>query len=96
MMMRSLNASKLKTYGAMVMSTKTLSSKKWKTIKFKRVGLAGLKKELVGFEKKYGMPTQLFLQKIERGELAESNDFIDWLGLAEIYQKIEQGEPRDV
>jgi hypothetical protein len=85
-----------KMYGVIVMSTKTLSTKKWKQIKFKRVGIAGLKKELAGFEKKYGMPTQLFLQKVERGELAESNDFIDWLGLAEIYQHIQQEKTSDV
>ena len=54
----------------------------------KRVGVAGLKKELAGFEKKYGMSTQTFVEKVNRGELSESNDFIDWLGLAEIYQDI--------
>jgi hypothetical protein len=71
---------------------KTISTKKkkktWKAITVKYVGLAGLKKELAGFEKKYGMSTQTFLQKVNRGELDECNDFIDWLGLAEGYQYI--------
>jgi hypothetical protein len=67
---------------------KTISKKKFKTITVKYVGLAGLKKELAAFEKKYGMSTATFLQKVERGELDECNDFIDWLGLAEGYQYI--------
>jgi hypothetical protein len=65
---------------------KTISTKKRMIVK--RVGVAGLKRRLAGFEKKYGMSTQIFLEKIERGELSESNDFIDWLGLAELYQNI--------
>lgn len=68
------------------MSAKTLSPKKRRLVK--RVGIAGLKRKLAGFEKKYGMSTQIFLQKIDRGELSESNDFIDWLGLAELYRNI--------
>jgi hypothetical protein len=54
------------------------------TVKY--VGIAGLKKELAAFEKKYGMSTETFLKKVHRGELDECNDFIDWLGLAEGYQ----------
>jgi hypothetical protein len=71
---------------------KTIAKKKWKSVTFKNIGVAGLKKELAAFEKKYGMSTETFLQKIDRGELAESNDFIDWLGLADIDQHIQQGE----
>ena len=70
------------------MKTISIAPKKWKQITVKRVGLAGLKKELAEFEKKYGMSTQTFLQKIERRELDECNDFIDWLGLAEGYRQI--------
>ena len=66
----------------------TVSKKKRIKVIFKSVGIAGLKKELAAFEKKYGMSTQTFLQKIERGELAESNDFIDWLGRADLYRDI--------
>ncbi|MCL4706087.1 hypothetical protein KJ068_13040 [bacterium] len=50
--------------------------------------MTGLKRELSAFEKRYKMPTSVFLQKVEKGELDESKDFIDWLGLAEIYQHI--------
>jgi hypothetical protein len=69
---------------------KTISEKKRHRVVIKNVGVAGLKKRLAGFEKKYNMPTQTFLQSIERGELSESNDFIDWLGLAELYDDIQK------
>jgi len=68
----------------------TISKKKFKTLTVKYVGIAGLKKELAAFEKKYGMSTQIFLQKIERAELDECNDFIDWLGLNDLYQDIQK------
>ncbi len=67
------------------------TQKKWKRITYKRVGLAGLKKELAAFEKKYGMPTETFVKKVWSGELEECNDFIDWLGLAEIHQDMMNG-----
>ena len=67
---------------------KTTTRKKSSKPKIQNVGIAGLKKKLAAFEKKYGMSTDIFLQKVESGELAESNDFIDWLGLAEIDQRI--------
>lgn len=70
----------------------SVAKEKWKCVNFKNVGIAGLKKELAVFEKKYGWSTQTFLQKIERGELDENNDFIDWLGLAQIDRHIEVGE----
>lgn len=65
-----------------------MTKKKFKTMTVKYVGIAGLKKELAAFEKKYGMSTEAFLKKVYRGELDECNDFIDWLGLAEGYQYI--------
>jgi hypothetical protein len=71
---------------------KTISEKRRHRVIIKNVGVAGLKRRLAGFEKKYNMPTQAFLQSIERGELSESNDFIDWLGLAELYDDIQKRE----
>ena len=70
----------------------TVVKKKWTSVNFKNVGSAGLKKDLAAFEKKYGWTTQAFIQKIEHGELEESNDFIDWLGLAQIDRHIQMGE----
>jgi hypothetical protein len=69
---------------------KTALKKKRGKVTFKHVGLSGLKKDLARFEKKYGMTTNIFLQKVEQGELAESNDFIDWLGLAETLQSLSE------
>lgn len=78
---------------AMIM--KTATRKKLSKPKIQRVGLAGLKRELAALEKKYKMPTEIFLQKVESGELSESNDFIDWLGLAEAYRNITGGKSHD-
>ncbi len=74
------------------MPTKTPNTqKKWKRITFQRVGLAGLKKDLAAFEKKYGMSTATFVQKVWSGELEECNDFNDWLGLAELQKDMANG-----
>lgn len=67
---------------------RTATRKKTSKPKIQHVGMTGLKRELSAFEKRYKMPTSVFLQKLEKGELDESKDFIDWLGLAEIYQHI--------
>jgi len=76
---------------------KTIATKpKRKKFIFKRVGISGLKKDLAGFEKKHSMSTQTFLQKIDRGELSECNDFIDWLGLAKLHQEIIAANGKEV
>ncbi len=67
------------------------SQKKWKRMTFKHVGLAGLRKDLAAFEKKYGMSTEAFVKKVWSGELNESKDFIMWLGHAETYQDMTNG-----
>ena len=38
------------------------------------------------------MTTQGFLRAVENEELDESNDFIDWLGLAEMYNELAVSE----
>ncbi len=74
------------------MPTKTTPTpKKWQRITFQRVGLAGLKDDLAAFEKKYGMTTEAFVQKVWSGELEESKDFIMWLGHAETYKDMMNG-----
>ena len=45
------------------------------------------------FEHKYGMSSEEFSRKVEQGELEEQDDFIDWLGLYEIYVR-ERNERR--
>ncbi len=75
---------------------KTASSKKRKRIVVRHVGLAGLKKDLAAFEKKYAMPTATFVKKVWSGELDESKDFIIWLSLAEIHKDMMNGRKHDV
>lgn len=43
------------------------------------------------FEHKYGMSSEVFYRKAEKGELEEEDDFIDWLGLCKAYLR-EQSE----
>jgi hypothetical protein len=70
---------------------KTASTKKRSRVTVRHVGLAGLKRKLAGFEKKYGMSTPAFVKKVWRGELDESKDFIMWLAFAEIHHDIMNG-----
>jgi hypothetical protein len=51
--------------------------------KIQRLGMPGLKKELSALEKKYKIPTEEFLHKLEHGEMDDRLDFMRWLGLAE-------------
>lgn len=67
------------------------AKKKWQRVKFQRTGLAGLQKDLAAFEKKYGMTTETFVQKVWSGELGECDDFVDWLGLTEIQKDMMNG-----
>jgi hypothetical protein len=60
--------------------------------KIRYVGIAGLKKELSAFEKKYQMPTSTFLHKVRNGEIEDTHDAVKWLGLAEIYQDMMRGK----
>jgi len=70
---------------------KAPSSPKRKRIVVRHVGLAGLKRDLSAFEKKYGMPTATFVKKVWSGELEECKDFIVWLSLAEIHKDMMNG-----
>ena len=59
----------------------------------RRVNTSGLHQMLEEFEHKYGMSSEEFSRKVEQGELEEQDDFIDWLGLYEIYVR-ERNERR--
>lgn len=71
---------------------KTVTAAKRKPLVVKRVGFAGLKKDLASFEKKYGMSTPAFVKKVWGGELEESKDFIVWLALSEIHHDMRNGK----
>ena len=74
---------------------KTTTRKKLSKPKIRRVGIAGLKKELLAFEKKYKMTTELFLQKVQSGEMEDTHDVVRWLGTAETRQRIMNGRVHD-
>lgn len=40
------------------------------------------------FEERYGMPSEVFYQRFEAGELGDSMDFFEWAGLFELYQDL--------
>ena len=74
---------------------KTTTRKKASKPKIRRVGIAGLKKELSTFEKKYNMTTEAFLQKVKNGEMEDTHDIVRWLGTAETYQSISESVSHD-
>ncbi len=74
---------------------KTASAKKLSKPKIRRVGIGGLRKKLASFEIKYNMPTEVFLQKVEKGEMEDTHDVIRWLGAAEAYQAINKSPSND-
>jgi len=74
---------------------KTTTRKKLSKPKIRRVGIAGLKKELLAFEKKYKMTTEIFLQKVQSGEMEDTHEVMMWLGLAETHQRIMNGRSHD-
>ncbi len=69
---------------------KTASNPKRSRVTVRHVGLAGLKRKLAGFEKKYGMTTPTFVKKVWSGKLEESKDFLMWLGAAEQFDHIQK------
>lgn len=74
---------------------KTTTKKKVSKPKIRHVGIAGLKKELSAFEKKYKMTTEVFLQRVESGEMEDTHEVVKWLGLAETHQRIVKGRSND-
>jgi len=74
---------------------KTTARKKLSKPKIRRVGIAGLKKELLAFEKKFKMTTEIFLQKVQSGEMEDTHEVMMWLALAETHQRIMNGRLHD-
>jgi len=48
------------------------------------------KQALTRFEQKYRLASDLFFEKMERGELDDSADFIEWSGEYELLRRAEQ------
>ena len=53
-----------------------------------KVGL--IREEVEGFEKRYGMSSDEFVDKFERGELGDDQDYFEWWGLVRGLEKIEE------
>ncbi len=49
-----------------------------------------IREEIEGFEKRYEMSSEEFLDKFEQGELGDAQDFFEWWGLARGLRKIEE------
>lgn len=52
--------------------------------------LKALKNDLKVFEEKYKMETKKFFEDFEKGELGDRIDFVEWLSLYKIYQRISE------
>ena len=40
------------------------------------------------FEERYQMPSAVFYERFEAGELGDATDFFEWAGLFELYQEV--------
>ncbi len=49
-----------------------------------------IREEIEGFEKRYEMTPEEFVDKFERGELGDAQDFFEWWGLVKGLKKIEE------
>ena len=45
---------------------------------------ATLRAQLADFEKKYGMSTEIFLERFERGEQGDAMDYMEWAATSEM------------
>ncbi len=50
-----------------------------------RRGVLNMKKDLSDFELKYKMSSSVFYQKFDLGEIVDSQDFMIWAGVYEMY-----------
>jgi len=59
-------------------------------LRFSEAKVNLLKEEIEGFEKRYGMSSEEFMTKFERGELGDEQDYFEWWGLLRGIKKIEE------
>lgn len=53
-----------------------------------KVGVRGLRQQLLDFEARYSWKTPEFYSRYMRGETGDNRDFIVWAGLHELLQRI--------
>ena len=49
-----------------------------------------LENDLSVFEKQYGMPSDLFYQQFQKGEVGDDMDFIEWASVIQMHQRLRQ------
>ena len=50
-----------------------------------KLSILNIEKDLKKFEKKYGMSSESFYHKFSNGEIDDSDDFIVWAGIYEMF-----------
>jgi len=56
------------------------------------LSLQGTLKKIKAYEKKYKIKSSSFYKKFLKGEIQESDDFIDWAGEYEIYRELKKSQ----
>lgn len=49
-----------------------------------------IREEIEGFKKRYGMSSEEFVNKFERGEIGDDQDYFEWWGLVRGLKEIEK------
>jgi hypothetical protein len=49
-----------------------------------------INEEIEGFERRYEMPSEEFVDKFERGELGDDQEYFEWWGLVRGLKKVEE------
>jgi hypothetical protein len=52
--------------------------------------LRQLRNDLSDFEKQYGMPSDIFWQNFQEGKTDDRMDFVEWVSLVQMTQRLEQ------
>lgn len=53
-----------------------------------RLRLERYKRDLLGFEQRYGMESSAFYQRFEAGQLGDAMDFFEWAGVYELREEL--------
>ncbi len=62
----------------------------WRELALSESKVNLIMEEIEGFEKRYEMSSEEFLDKFEQGELGDAQDFFEWWGLVRGLRKIEE------
>ena len=62
----------------------------WRELALSEAKVNLTREEIEGFEKRYGILSEEFVDKFERGELGDDQDYFEWWGLVKGLKKIEE------